>query len=150
MNGILRYDAGRPLAISMNNDLAGLLFNTTKRPNRVSGTSGVAQVDKFDPNRDRYFDRAGWTDPGPLLFGNAPSRDGSVRGFMNATEDISLFKATKFKERYTVRFEAQGGNVTNRTVFCDPATNWSAGNFGQVSLQCNQPRSVQFGLKFLY
>jgi hypothetical protein len=150
MNGILRYDAGRPLAISMNNDLAGLLFNTTRRPNRATNVDGVAQTDKFDPNRDRYFDRAGWTDPGPLLFGNAPSRDGSVRGFKNATEDVSLFKTTKIKERFTVRFEAQGGNVTNRTVFCDPALNWSAGNFGQVSLQCNQPRSVQFGLKFLY
>jgi len=150
MNGILRYDAGRPQAISMNNDLAGLLFNTTKRPNRNTSSSGVAAFDKFDPNRDRYFDRAGWTDPGPLQFGNAPSRDGDVRGFMNATEDVSFFKATKFGERYTVRLEVQGGNITNRTVFCDPATNWSASNFGQVSLQCNQPRSVQFGLKFLY
>jgi hypothetical protein len=150
MNGILRYDAGRPLAISMNNDLAGLLFNTTRRPNRATNVDGVAQTDKFDPNRDRYFNSAGWTDPGPLQFGNAPSRDGSIRGFKNATEDVSLFKATTIKERFTVRFEAQGGNVTNRTVFCDPATNWSAGNFGQVSLQCNQPRSVQFGLKLLY
>jgi hypothetical protein len=152
VNGILRYDAGRPLAISMNNDLAGLLFNTTKRPNRNADVSGVAEFadGKFDPNRDRYFDRAAWSDPGPLQFGNAPSRDGSVRGFKNATEDVSIFKATKFGERYTLRFEAQGGNVTNRTVFCDPALNWSAGNFGQVGTQCNQPRSVQFGLKFMY
>lgn len=150
MNGILRYDAGRPLAISMNNDLAGLLFNTTKRPNRVNGASGILATDKFDPNSQRYFDRAGWTDPGPLQFGNAPSRDGTVRGFKNATEDLSLFKVTTFKERYNLRLEVQGGNVTNRTVFCDPATNWSAANFGQVSLQCNQPRSVQLGLKFQY
>ncbi len=151
MNGILRYDAGRPLAIFMNNDLGGLLFNTTKRPNRNTNTSGVASIQgNFDPNRDRYFDRSAWSDPGPLQFGSAPSRDSSVRGFMNATEDVSLAKVTKFKERYTVRFDVQGGNVTNRTVFCDPAQNWSAGNFGQVSLQCNQPRSVQFGLKFLY
>ena len=150
MNGILRYDAGRPLAVFMVNDLAGLLFNTTKRPNRVGATSAVAKTDKFDPNRDRYFDRAAWTDPGPLQFGNAPSRDGTARGFKNATEDVSLFKATTFNERYTIRFEAQAGNFTNRTVLCDPATNWSAGNFGQVSLQCNQPRSVQFALKFIY
>jgi len=152
VNGILRYDAGRPLAVSMNNDLAGLLFNTTKRPNRVGGANGLATIPDghFDPNRDRYFDKAGWTDPGPLQFGNALSRDSSVPGFMNVVEDVSIFKVTTFKERYSVRFEAQGGNVTNRVVFCDPATNWSAGNFGQVSLQCNQPRSVQFGLKFMY
>ena len=63
---------------------------------------------------------------------------------------MSIFKATKFVERYTLRFDAQGGNVTNRVVFCDPGTNWSAGNFGQTGTQCNQPRSVQFGLKFTY
>ena len=74
----------------------------------------------------------------------------NARGFKNITEDVSIFKVTKLNERYSVRFEIQGGNVTNRVVFCDPATNFSAGNFGQVSLQCNQPRSVQLGLKFLY
>ncbi|MCC7157401.1 MAG: TonB-dependent receptor [Bryobacterales bacterium] len=152
VNGILRYDAGRPLAISMNNDLGGLLFSTTKRPNRNGDASATADWGEggFDPNADRYFNRAAWSDPGPLQFGNAPSRDGNARGFMNIVEDVSLSKITKFNERYSLRLDIQGGNVTNRVVFCDPATNWSAANFGQVSLQCNQPRSVQFGLKFQY
>jgi len=151
INGILRYDSGRPLLISMNNDLAGLLFNTTKRPNRNTNVDGVATFQgKFDPNRDRYLDRAAWSDPGPLQFGNALSRDGTVRGFRNAVEDVSIFKVTQINERYRLRFEAQAGNVSNRTIFCDPATNFSAANFGQTGTQCNQPRSVQFGLKFEY
>ena len=33
--GLLRYESGRPLNITMNNDLGGLLFNTQKRPNRT-------------------------------------------------------------------------------------------------------------------
>jgi hypothetical protein len=151
LNGILRYESGRPQIITMNNDLAGLLFNTTKRPNRNGSTAGVADfTGKFDPNRDRYFDRAAWTDPGPLQFGNALSRDGTVRGFRNYVEDISIFKVTTFAERYKLRFEAQGGNFTNRVVFCDPNTNFSAAQFGQTGTQCNQPRSVQFGMKFEY
>jgi Carboxypeptidase regulatory-like domain/TonB dependent receptor-like, beta-barrel len=157
LNGILRYDAGRPLLISMNNDLAGLLFNTTKRPNRNSSVDGVATFPggKFDPNRDRYFDRAAWSDPGPLQFGNALSRDGTVRGFKNIVEDVSISKITQINERYRIKFDAQAGNVTNRVVFCDPGigaanTNFSAANFGQIGLQCNQPRSIQFGLKFEY
>ena len=110
---------------------------------------------KFDPNRDRYFDRAAWSDPGALNFGNAPSRDGTVRGFKNIVEDVSISKITQINERYRIKFDAQAGNVTNRAVFCDPGigaanTNFSAGNFGQIGLQCNQPRSVQFGLKFEY
>ncbi|MDQ6705470.1 MAG: TonB-dependent receptor [Acidobacteriota bacterium] len=150
LNGLLRYESGRPMLITMTNDLAGLLFNGTKRPNRVAGTSGLTDLGgrKFDPNRDRYLDRSGWSDPGPLQFGNAPSRDGSVRGFRNATEDVSIFKETKFGERYKFRIEVQGGNITNRVVFCDPNQNFSAGSFGQVSTQCNQPRSIQFGTKF--
>ena len=151
LNGILRYDSGRPLLISMNNDLAGLLFNTTKRPNRNSSVDGVATFQgKFDPNRDRYFDRAGWSDPGPLQFGNALSRDGTVRGFRNAVEDVSISKVTQINERYRLRFDVEAGNVSNRVVFCDPTTNFSAGNFVQTGTQCNQPRSVQFSLKFEY
>lgn len=152
INGILRYDSGRPLAISMNNDLAGLLFNTTKRPNRNTGTVAKATFQSgFDPNKDRYFDRAAWTDPGPLQFGNAPSRDATARGFRNYVEDASLFKETALNERFRLRFEAQGGNITNRVVLCDPNTNWSStAQFGQVGTQCNQPRSVQFGIKLTY
>ena len=151
VNGILRYDSGRPLLISMNNDLAGLLFNTTKRPNRNSSESGVATFQGgFDPNRDRYFNRAAWSDPGALQFGNAPSRDGTVRGFRNAVEDVSIFKVTSLNERVKFRFEAQAGNVTNRVVFCDPNTNFSSGQFGQTGTQCNQPRSIQFGMKIEY
>jgi hypothetical protein len=47
-----------------------------------------------------------------------------------------------------MRFTAELGNAFNRTDFCDPDTNFSAGSFGTVNTQCNQPRNVQFGLKF--
>ncbi len=154
LNGIFRFDSGRPLVITMNNDLAGLLFNGVKRPNRNDGTAGVSDLSNFDPAKNSYFNKAAWTDPGPLQFGNAPARDGGVRGFSNIVEDVSIFKVTTFHERYKLRFEAQGGNVTNRVVFCDPgitgSTNWNSGSFGAISLQCNQPRSVQFGMKFEY
>src|SRR5439155_5125950 len=42
LTGALRYESGRPLNISMNNDLAGFLYNGQKRPNRVPGAKGVA------------------------------------------------------------------------------------------------------------
>lgn len=149
LNGILRYETGRPLNILMTNDLAGLLFNDQKRPNRVADAEGVfAYGDKFDPNAERYFNRTAWVDPGPLQFGNSPRRDGTVRGFRNYVEDISIFKETRFGERFKHRIEAQFGNFMNRTVFCDPNTNFSSGAFGQMGTQCNTPRSVQFGMKF--
>ena len=148
LNGLLRYESGRPLNITMNNDLGGLLFNNVKRPNRSSGVSAeLIDEGSFDPNRDRFVNKAAWSDPGPLQFGNAPPRDPHVRGFRNAVEDLSIFKETTFAERIKWRLELQGGNITNRVVFCDPNQNWSSGSFGQVSLQCNQPRSFQLGTK---
>jgi hypothetical protein len=148
LNGIFRYESARPLNITMNNDLGGLLFNNQKRPDRVADTDGTRSFDKFDPNRDRYFDPAAWRDPGPLRFGNATRADGTVRGLAKATtEDISIFKETRFGERFRHRLEGQFGNFTNRTVFCEPNTNWSSGAFGQVGTQCNQPRSIQLGMK---
>ena len=82
----------------MNNDLGGLLFNTQKRPNKT-GQDGVADIGDFDPFTDRYLNAAAWADPGPLQFGNAPKRDGDVRGFPNFSEDINFFKVFPMPSR---------------------------------------------------
>jgi len=149
LSGALRYESGRPLNITMNNDLGGFLFNQQKRPNRVKGTGAVtSRSGNFIPGVQNYFDKAAWADPGPLQFGNAPRRDGSVRGFPTYNEDVSVFKEFQLHERLKMRFIAELGNAFNRTDFCDPDTNFSAGSFGTVNTQCNQPRNVQFGLKF--
>jgi hypothetical protein len=49
-----------------------------------------------------------------------------------------------------MRFVAEVGNVFNRTTFCAPNTNFSSPAFGTVNTQCNQARSVQFGLRLDY
>jgi hypothetical protein len=149
--GALRYESGRPLNIFMNNDLANFLFNGQKRPNRVKGVNGVTPRNgNFNPYAQSYLIPGAWTDPGLLQFGNAPRRDGSIRGFPTYNEDVSIFKVFPVKERLKMRFEAEFGNIFNRTDFCDPNTNFSAGSFGNVNTQCNQPRSIQFGLRFDY
>jgi hypothetical protein len=160
VSGIMRYESGRPLNVFMNNDLGGFLFNGGKRPNRAKGVSAY-HSGSFDPNATGYFNIAAWTDPGPLQFGNAPRSDGSARGFPTYSEDINLFKVFPIRERLRLRFESQFGNIFNRVRFCDPgggSLNWSAGafagpgtgSFGQVSTQCNQPRSIQFAVRFTF
>ena len=120
-----------PLSITMNNDLGGLIFNNQKRPNKT-GTEGKADFGDFDPFNDRYFNNAAWADPGPLQFGDAPKRDGDVRGFPNYTNDINIFKVFPIGADKRLRFEAQFGNVFDLTVYCGPNTNWSSPAFGQV------------------
>jgi len=147
VGGLQRYDAGRPISITMSNDMGGLLFNDGKRPNKLGGGSWGGG--DFDPATSRYLDKSGWADPGALTFGNAPRTDPHVRYFALYSEDVNLIKDTYFRgERYRVRFEAQFGNLPNRVFYCNPVSNWSAGNFGQVSSQCNIPRRIQFGLRF--
>jgi len=147
--GVLRYESGRPLNIFMNNDLGGFLFNGQKRPNRVKATGGVAsRSGNFNPATQNYFNKAAWVDPGSLQMGNAPRRDESVRGFPTYSEDVNIFKVFRLYERLDMKFEAQFGNLFNRTDFCDPDTNFSAGSFGTVNTQCNSPRSIQFALRF--
>ena len=148
VSGVLRYESGRPFNITMANDLGGFLFNNQKRPNRVSGVEAVAANGDFDPNTDRYFNPAAWTDPGPLQFGNAVRRDDSVRDFPNYSEDLNIFKVFPMADQRKLRFEASIGNLFNRVFFCTPNTNWSSTAFGSVNTQCNQPRSVQFALRF--
>jgi hypothetical protein len=149
LSGILRYESGRPLLVTMSNDMGGLLFNTQKRPNRTS-TDGVAAAGDFTPETDNYFNKAAWQDPGPLRFGDAPRADGTVRGFKVYNEDLTLAKNFVIKGDLNMRFVASFGNILNRTTFCNPNTNFSSGGFGTVNTQCNQPRSVQFGLRFDY
>jgi hypothetical protein len=116
----------------------------------VEGADAVIATGDFDPNTDRYFDRAAWTDPGPLQFGNAPRRDTTVRGFPNYSEDLNIFKAFMLGDQKKLRTEVSIGNLFNRVLFCDPNANWSQAAFGSVNTQCNQPRSVQFALRFDY
>jgi hypothetical protein len=149
LSGIFRYESGRPLRITMNNDLGGLLFNTEKRPNRVGGDA-VTNNGDFDPLTDNFFNTNGWQDPGPLQFGNAQRADGTVRGFKVFNEDLTVSKSFPLKGDFRMRFEASVGNIFNRTTFCAPNTNFSSPAFGTVNTQCNQARSVQFGLRFDY
>ncbi len=150
LSGVLRYESGRPLNIFMNNDVGGFLFNGQKRPNRVKGVDPIAHHSgSYNPLSMSYFNPAAWSDPGPLQLGNAPRADGDARGFPTYNEDLSLFKVFKLQEQLNMRVDAEFGNIFNRTDFCNPNTNWSGG-FGAIGTQCNQPRSIQFGLKFTY
>ena len=149
LSGILRYESGRPLRVTMPNDMAGLLFNTEKRPNRTGVDAVIADGD-FDPLTDNYFNPAAWEDPGPLAFGNAPRADGTVRGFPVYNEDLTISKSFFLPRDMALRFTAQAGNIFNRTTFCNPNTLFSSPAFGTVNTQCNQPRSFQFGLRFDY
>jgi hypothetical protein len=147
--GVLRYEAGRPLLITMNNDLGGLLFNSEKRPNRAGDGRGDTSRG-MNPATDRYLKTSGWSDPGPLQFGDQPRTDPSINGFPLYSEDASLIKDFPMPREMVFRFQLQDSNIFNRHTWCDPNANWSSPSFGQVSGQCDLPRRLQLSGKFTF
>jgi len=148
-----RYDSGRPLGITMACDFCNYIFSNVKRPNKVGGgygkTSGVKACTSADPTTcDHYLLASGWADPGPLQFGNASTNDPHIRGPHYFNEDFSITKAIPITDQFGLKFESQMGNIFNRHLWCNPDTNLSDGaNFGTINAQCDQPRSIQFGLR---
>jgi hypothetical protein len=64
--------------------------------------------------------------------------------------DFSLIKNTMFKEKYNaqVRFEAL--NFLNHPWLGSPNTTASSSSFGQITSENENPRTVQFMLKFIF
>jgi len=145
-----RYDRGRPLSISMGcGQLCTFLGSNELRPNRVKGAPGYGKTSGVRPG-DQYLLKSGWADPDPtnhLLFGNEPQNDPQIRSPHYFNEDFGIGKVIPVTERVHGLFETNIGNLFNRHLWCNPDTNWSDSTFGQISSQCDTPRSVQFGLR---
>jgi hypothetical protein len=140
-----RYEKGRPVSITMACDFCSYIFSNLKRPNRVPGAPAYGHFSTS--NLSQYLLKSAWSDPGPLQFGNEPQNDPQVRLPHNFNEDFSVSKMTSITERVDLRFVTNVGNIFNRHLWCAPDTNWSDSTFGQISSQCNTPRSVQFGAR---
>jgi hypothetical protein len=135
------------------------LFNDGNRPNVVSGMPQLApRTGKFDPNVDLWLNAAAFAQPGPLQFGDAP-RVLNARDPAFYNENLSILKRTRIRESINVEFRAEFFNLFNRTIFGNSGTNVLFGpgldtnfndttGFGKIGSQANQPRQIQFGLKF--
>jgi len=66
--------------------------------------------------------------------------------------DFAIFKRTYFgpSENMNLEFRTEFFNLFNRPQFAAPGTAFGAGNFGVVSSLLNNPRLIQFGLKFAF
>jgi len=148
VSGVGAYSSGFPLAISTNN-INSFLFTGGLRPN-LTGQPLRAEVSgEFDPNRDAYLNRAGFSQPATMTFGNAPIylRE---RAPTYMSESFGLFKDTYIREALNLQFRMEVSNPFNRVVFGAPSTDFSAANFGRIGGVGNSPRVIQFGLKLIF
>ena len=147
VSGVLRYESGRPMTVTMNNDLAGLLFNTQKRPNQVG--EGMADFGDFDPFHRSLLQprRLGGSGPASVRE-RARARWPRSRLPAISARTSTSSRSSRSPTRRSSASRQQVGNLFNRTVYCNPASNFSGTDFGQVFTQCNTARSVQLGFRF--
>jgi hypothetical protein len=82
---------------------------------------------------------------------------GVFRGLMYWNMDLRLVKDIKIRERVGLQFQYVVTNVFNHPVFADPNASFfvqgvdpTSSGFGVVNSQGNNPRQMQFGLRFTF
>ncbi len=151
VSGTTTSRSGTPLAIRGGSSLP--LFGGGNRPNRVDGVPIRTNVSSgnFDPEKDVYLNINAFVRPAPFTFGTVAPRLSNVRGFPYFNEDLSFIKRTHLSESQVFEFRAEAFNVFNRVVFSNPSTSINnPSTFGRVFGQANNPRVIQFAIKYLF
>jgi hypothetical protein len=145
VSGMALFQSGMPLQV---NQQGGAIWDGTQRPNLIGNpaTSGSVQSRIND-----YFNRAAFSQPLPDVPGTAP-RNLNYRGPGISTLDGALLKDIVTREGQRFEFRLEVNNVTNTPMFGDPALNFGAVNFGQITGLRNGvgPRNMQIGLKYYF
>src|SRR3984957_10869916 len=161
VDGVTTFQKGFPLPISFggSNGIsnAGFSQNFQLRPNVVPG------CDKSAPHTTApgtttgviWFKPSRFVAPAEWGFGDESRVDATLRGAGINNWDIALFKTTNFgpDNRLGLQFRTEFFNAFNRVQFDPPNTACCASNnasFGLVNNQLNNPRLIQFALKFLF
>jgi len=104
------------------------------------------------PGRDFPPGQSVQTQPDDFVFGNEPRVDSSLRQQGIVNFDFAIFKRTTFgpAERMGLEFRTEFFNLFNHPQFAAPQTFLQSGSFGVVNNTVNNPRLVQFALKFVF
>jgi hypothetical protein len=149
VDGITTMQSGFPLKFFTFNPT--LLFNAGARPNRVPGCK--AELSGSPESRlNAWFNTSCFSQPDDFVFGNEPRVDSSLRHQGIVNFDFAIFKRTTFgpAERMGLEFRTEFFNLFNHPQFGAPQTFLQSGSFGVVNNTVNNPRLVQFGMKFVF
>ena len=142
--GVLSMFSGSPLGVT---SAANNTFSQGggQRPD-WNGVNPIVD----NPTIDRWLTPDVFSAPPGYAFGNAPRTFSGSRSDSTAQMDMTLNKNTRIGEKYTVQFRTEFFNLTNSPVFNAPNVNFGNSQFGVVDSQQNQPRIIQFAVKFLF
>ena len=150
VNGITTFQKGFPIKFTDSNPniLGSLGLGTgTFRPNVVPGCSRTGRR-----TVGQWFNTACFADPAPYTFGNESRVDPTLRQDGVNNWDFAIFKKTYFgsENRYNLEFRTEFFNIANIVQYGPPNAQFGTGSFGKVSGAVNNPRLIQFGLRFSF
>lgn len=150
VGGITTLQSGFPLPLTATWPVQSLAsFGAgTLRPDVVANCNksvgGAAQA-----KLNGWFNTACFVAPlSGFDYGNESRTDSQLRSAGVENWDFSAFKVTTFNERYQLEFRAEAFNIFNRVQFGPPGTQLGTSSFAVVNSQVNQPRLIQFALRF--
>jgi Carboxypeptidase regulatory-like domain len=162
LDGITTLQRGFPVKISWGGSNAftgaGLGIGSL-RPDVVQGCD--KNVSGSSVSRlNEWFNTACFTAPSgldaagnqnnPWTFGNEARVDPTLRQQGVVNFDFAVFKTSTIYDRVSVQFRAEFFNLFNHPQFGPPNGTQTSSTFGQVTNTVNNPRLVQFGLKFIF
>ena len=150
VNGITTFRSGTPIAMVAASNALNQFFGAGNiRPNYVAGCT--RQINGSASSRaSKWFNTACFTQPGNFAFGNESRVDSALRSAGSADWDFSATKTIKITEWSNLQFITQFFNIFNRAQFAPPDSNLADPSFGQVTRQANNPRLVQFALRYSF
>jgi Carboxypeptidase regulatory-like domain len=152
LDGVTTFQRGFPLKISWAGPATSLenanLGVGNIRPDVIAGCSKGG-----NRSLTAWFNTACFAAPPQWGYGTESRVDSSLRADGINNFDFALFKRTTIAERFGLEFRTEFFNLFNHPQFGFPGTGFISGNsngFGAVTSTVNNPRLIQFALKFVF
>ncbi len=153
LSGLATASTGQPVNITINRPASALPDGnrSAQRPDLVPG------VPIYAANRriGNWFNSAAFATPAPGTWGNLGRYAARGPGYYEI--DTALQKQFSLTERFALRFRTEAFNLFNHPIYDVPASNLSAGSFGQITSVLNTgavgtgtPRRIQFSLRLVF
>jgi len=149
LTGIYTAQSGTPLLLTTASNVTNS-YGGGSRPNN-NGASAKITGDAHG-KLNKWFETSAFSQPAPFTFGNTGKTLPDVRTHGVNNLEAGIFKNNYFgrDRRFNLQFRSEFLNMFNRVKFGAPGTTFGTPQFGIVSSQGNDPRFIQFALKFLF
>lgn len=142
-NVIAHIASGFPMGLRTGvNNSGTFLGDVGNRPDQIC--SGKLS----HPTVQEFFNTSCFVDPSAGVLGSASRTPLFGPDFVNF--DASLFKTFKIYESTQLEFRTEVFNIFNHPQFAFPGAITDSPGFGQITQIVNNPRLIQFALKFIF